>query len=109
MKSWAQVSHQRLRWVSLNIHSPSHVEAKVPGRCLSGSVISVDANLAKGKSATLRKPHPLPGVRLRVYIPALFFLDSLSFLLHTYLVGASAIKKAVCYDSNPALHIAAVT
>ena len=29
-----------------------------------------------------------------------------SFLLHTYLVGATVIKKTVCYDSSPALHIA---
>ena len=29
------------------------------------------------------------------------------FFLHTYLVGATAIKKAVCYDSSPALHSAA--
>lgn len=26
--------------------------------------------------------------------------------LHTYLVGATAIKKAACHDSSPALHIA---
>lgn len=30
------------------------------------------------------------------------------FLLHTYLVEATAIKKAVCYHPSPALHIAAV-
>ena len=32
----------------------------------------------------------------------------ISFFLHTYLVGASAIIKAVCYDLNPALHSAEV-
>ena len=32
---------------------------------------------------------------------------SFLFLLHTYLVGATEIKKSVCYDSSPALHIAA--
>ena len=33
---------------------------------------------------------------------------SSNFFLHTYLVGATAIKKAVRYSSNPALHIAEV-
>ena len=28
-----------------------------------------------------------------------------SFLLHTYLVGATVIKKTVCYNSSPTLHI----
>lgn len=31
----------------------------------------------------------------------------LPFLLHTYLVEAIEIKNSVCYDSSPALHIAA--
>ena len=44
-----------------------------------------------------------PGTRLRVYISCKL---PLLFLPHTYLVGATVIKKTVCYDSSPALHIA---
>lgn len=58
------------------------------------------------KSISLRKSHLLPGVGsgyiYRSPPPKMF-----SFL-HTYLVEATAIKKAVCYHPSPALHIAAV-
>ena len=48
--------------------------------------------------------HPLPGPFDRAHIT--LAIHHVDIFLHTYLVGATAIKKAVRYDLSPALHIA---
>ena len=59
-------------------------------------------NLVSWHEAIFTSAYPAVNFHYKIPSPSL----SISFLLHTYLVGAIVIKKTVCYDSSPALHIA---